>query len=460
MSSIKRQLLGGLIVGLLAILAVAGYGVYRMALKEASELFDYELRTVAQSLPPDVAEGRAAMSKDRRLHDLPDEDRIAIETWDAQGRVLFRSRQAPQLERQPAGFRTIERDEKHWRVFGVQEGERYVQVAQPILVRDMLAANLALRTLWPFALLLPATIVLVLIVVRYALAPIGALSQALSTRSLDALGPLRIDTRLPLEIRPLVNALNDLLTRLAAASEAQRTFVADAAHELRSPLAALRLQLQAAQRDGSLKGDDATFAGIEARLNRLIRLVQQLLALAREDARGIVRMEPVDLRRLAEQAVGEFSLIAEARSVDLGLEIDGPSRDEPFVVNGEPDSLSVVLNNLIDNAIRHTPAGGRVDVILRRSAMSGTSATSATSVTSVTSVDLAVRDSGPGIAEAELSRVCDRFYRSPGAEGSGSGLGLAIVARIAQRHRAVLRLENNENGQGLTASMNGLSLLA
>jgi two-component system OmpR family sensor kinase len=445
MRSIQRQLLVGLIAGLLAILAVAGYGVHRMALMEASELFDYELRTVAQSLPPDVADGRAAMSKDRRLPDLPDEDRIAIETWDAEGRVLFRSRQAPLLERQPAGFRTIERDEKHWRVFGVQEGERYVQVAQPISVRDMLAANLALRTLWPFVLLLPATIVLVLIVVRYALAPIGGLSQALSTRSLEALGPLRVDSRLPLEIHPLVHALNDLLTRLAAASEAQRTFVADAAHELRSPLTALRLQLQAARRDGSLNGDEATFAGIEARLNRLIRLVQQLLALAREDARGIIPMEPVDLRRLAEQAVGEFSLIAEAKSVDLGLEIDGPSREEPFVVSGEPDALSVVLNNLIDNAIRHTPAGGRVDVVLRRSA---------------TSVDLAVRDSGPGIAESELSRVCDRFYRSPGAQGSGSGLGLAIVARIAQRHRAVLRLQNNENENGLTASMNGLSVLA
>ena len=442
MTSIKRQLLGWLIFGVLIVSAVAGYGVYRMAHGEANELFDYELRAVAQSLPPDVAGVDAAVTGNPGGEELSDEDRIVIEIRDTQGHVVYRSQQAPPFERGPEGFHTVERDDRHWRVYGVGQRERFVQVAQPISVRESLAARLALRTLFPFALLLPATVALVLVVVGRALAPISGVTRALSTRSFEALEPLRFEADMPIEIRPLVHALNDLLARLASASQAQRTFVADAAHELRSPLTALRLQLQAAERDGSLKGEGRTLARIEERLNRLIRLVQQLLALAREDARGAAVMQPVGLRRVAEQAVGDFSLVAEAKSIDLGLEIatSAGTRDE-FEVTGEPHALTMVLNNLLDNAIRHTPAGGRVDVILQRDA---------------SGIGVAVRDNGPGIAEAELSRVCDRFYRSPGTEGQGSGLGLAIVARIVERHRGTLLLRNNAQGPGLTVGVTGL----
>ncbi len=449
MSSIRRQLVGWLIFGFVAVSAVASYGVYVKARAEAGELFDFELRTVAVSLPPDVATVGTAVGPNSQLGGLSD-DRIAIEIRDAQGRVIYRSEEAPPFNREADGFRTVEFDEKHWRMYGARIGERFVQVAQPVSVRDALAARLALRTLWPFGLLLPATIVLVLVVVARALAPIGGLTRALSTRSFEALEPLRLESAMPVEVRPLVHALNDLLARLSAASQAQRTFVADAAHELRSPLAALRLQLQAAERDGSLKGEGRTLAQIEERLNRLIHLVQQLLALAGEDARGVAEMRPLDLRRLAQQAVGDLSLVAETKSIDLGLEID-ESVDESaaaggeFVVMGEPHALAVVLNNLLDNAIRHTPPGGKVDVVLHH----GTNG-----------VAISVRDSGPGIPEDELPRVCDRFYRSPGTEGQGSGLGLAIVARIVQRHRASLMLRNNEDGAGLTVSIAGLSPVA
>ncbi|MEX3956404.1 ATP-binding protein [Trinickia sp. EG282A] len=442
MRSIKGRLLGWLIFGFVAVSAIAGYGVYLKARGEAGELFDYELRTVALSLPPDVATVGVAVGPSPQLEGLS-EDRIAIEVRNQQGRVVYRSEDTPPFERGAEGFRTIEVDEKHWRVFSAQVGERFVQVAQPVSVRDALAARLALRTLWPFALLLPATIVLVLVVVGRALAPIRGVTRALSTRSFEALEPLRFDSAMPVEIRPLVHALNDLLARLGTASQAQRTFVADAAHELRSPLTALRLQLQAAERDGSLKGEGRTLAQIEERLNRLIRLVQQLLALAREDALGVAQMQPVDLRRLAEQAVGDLSLVAETKSIDLGLEVDdAAAANGEFAVMGEPHALTAVLNNLLDNAIRHTPAGGKVDVVLQRDA---------------NGIGLSVRDNGPGIPAEELPRVCDRFYRSPGAEGQGSGLGLAIVARIVQRHHASLALRNNEDGLGLTVSIAGLN---
>lgn len=441
MSSIRRWLLSWLIFGFTGASAIAAYGIFRTAHEEANELFDYELRAVALSLPPTLSAHRAAPRPSNPLDEISDE-RIAIEVWDAQGRPIYRSEGAPSIERLAEGLRTIERGEIRWRVYGLRQPNRFVQVAQPVSVRETLALRLALRTLWPLALLLPLTAALVLFVVARALAPIGALSRALSTRSLDALEPVHADRAVPVEVLPLVDALNDLLERLNTASHAQRTFVADAAHELRSPLAALKLQLQAAQRDGSLKGTGPALARIEERLNRIIRLVQQLLMLAREDAEPVSALVPVALRRLAEQAVSDFSLLAEDNAIDLGLELlPATAEDDAFDVLGEADGLSALLSNLLDNAIRHTPQGGRVDLVLRREG---------------DYVAFDVIDTGPGIPEAELARVCDRFYRGIETKGAGSGLGLAIASRVAGRHHAELSLRNNADGHGLTVSVSRL----
>lgn len=168
-------------------------------------------------------------------------------------------------------------------------------------------------------------------------------------------------------MRPLVDALNGLLARLNEASHAQRTFVADAAHELRTPLAALKLQIQGAIGDGSLQVDAATLAKIDGRLNRLIHLAQQQLSMAREDAAREAAIAPMSLRTLCEARVSDFSLLAEARLIDLGLELENAhSEDDAFTIMGDMHALAVLVNNLIDNAIRHTPHGGRVDVTLRR----------------------------------------------------------------------------------------------
>ncbi|MGH8780001.1 ATP-binding protein [Paraburkholderia sp.] len=441
MRSIRRWLLGWLIFGLAAASGIAAFGIFHTAREEASELFDYELRTVATSLPSNLETAPAAGYRAPDLGDLSD-DHIVIEIWDQAGALVYHSRRPPLLGRLPEGLRTIERDERHWRVLGLQQAGRFVQVAQPVSVREELALQLALHTLWPLAVLVPVTIVLVLFVVARGLAPIGGLSRALATRSIDSLEPLRPRGTVPVEIRPLVDALDDLLQRLNTASQAQRTFIADAAHELRSPLAALKLQLQAASRDGTLKGEGQTLERVEGRLNRIIHLVQQLLTLAREDARPATTKESVSLRRIGEQAVSDFSLIAEAKSVDIGLEFRAPlTQADACQVFAEPHSLAVLLNNLIDNAIRHTPAGGKVDVVLTRAK---------------TGMGFEVIDSGPGIPEPELERVFDRFYRGEGAQGQGSGLGLSIVTRIAERQGLTLSLRNNQPGPGLCVSVVGL----
>lgn len=441
MTSIRRRLLGWLICGFAAGSAIAGAGIFHTARGEASELFDYELRAVALSMPVSTESARAVEQAGPGFDQLAD-DRILIEVWDRGGALAYHSQNAA-LPQFPAGFSTIERDEVHWRVFGVAQPGRFVQVAQPVSVRDTLALRLALHTLWPLAVLVPVTILLVLVVVGRGLAPVRSLSSLLAARSATTLEPLSLDRSVPVELRPLVEALNDLLHRLSVASQAQHTFIADAAHELRTPLAALKLQWQAAMRDGTLSGETRTLERMTTRLNRTIRLVHQLLTLAREDAQSTVNSDRVSLRRLCEQAISDFSLLAEEKSIDLGLDSRPPvTHDDPCNTSADLSGLSILLNNLLDNAIRYTPAGGTIDVVLTRHE---------------NSLGFDIVDNGPGIPESDLERVLDRFYRGEHAHGTGSGLGLSIATRIAQRNALTFTLRNNVDKSGLTASVNGLA---
>lgn len=439
MSSIRRWLLVWLIAGLAVAALLAGIGIFRTARSEANELFDYELRTVATSLPADIESAASILRGSAEFRGLSD-DRLFIETWNSHGQSLYRSFEGVDLPRFPAGIRTIERDGYHWRVFGMQQGRRFIQVAQPVSVRDDLALQLALRTLWPLYLLIPAVIVIVMLAVRHGLLPLKGISGALQMRSFNSLEPLRPEGRVPIELKPLVDALNDLLGRLAAASQAQRVFIADAAHELRSPLAALKLQLQAAGRDAGLAGGRQTLARIEDRLNRVIHLVNQILALAREDAEYAPAYTAFSLRGLCERVVADHAPLAEAKRIDLGLECEEPVAGDAYMVDADPRGMETLLANLVDNAIRYTQNGGKVDVALRR----GTQG-----------VCLSISDNGPGIDPAERARVSDRFYRIAGTKEQGSGLGLAIAQEIARRHGAALDIGGNRES-GLRVTLTGL----
>ncbi|MGA7811736.1 histidine kinase dimerization/phospho-acceptor domain-containing protein, partial [Caballeronia sp.] len=266
MTSIRRWLLGWLIFGLGAASLAAGFGIFLTARKEAGELFDYELRTVAMSLPANIEVAHAAEHSTRDFNGI-DDDLIVIDIWSTDGQLVYHAQKEPVLPRLSDGFGSVEHHDYRWRVFGLQQADRFIQVAQPFSVRNDLALRLAWRTIWPLALLVPVTIVLVLFVVARGLLPIRELSRGLSRRSAHSLNPLSPDMRIPVEIGPLVDALNGLLRRLNDAALAQRTFVADAAHELRTPLAALKLQIQAARRDGTLRGEPQALERLEGRLN-------------------------------------------------------------------------------------------------------------------------------------------------------------------------------------------------
>ncbi|MGI4861831.1 MAG: ATP-binding protein [Janthinobacterium lividum] len=443
MKSIHRGLLGWLILGLMATSIVAGVAIFTTARAESGELFDYELRMVALSLPDAMEAVDAAEQPTRDYGGIAD-DRIVIETWNRQGTRLYRALSAPELTLpQSDGFSSMTLQGVRWRAFRIVKRDRLIVVAQPYSIRDDLGFRLAWRTLWPFGLLVPATIIIVLLVVARGLSPIARLSQLLMDRSVRALSPLSL-AGIPEEIQPLVAALNALLERLATAAHTQQTFIADAAHELRTPLTALKLQLQAATREGLREGDAEILERLESRVNRMIHLLRQLLSMAREDASDAVPLTAVSLRRIAETAVADLSLLAEAGGVDLGLVTRQLDDADSCRVQGDAAGLAALLGNLIDNAIRHTDTGGRIDVILHRGQIG---------------FNVDVVDSGPGLPDHELERVFDRFYRGETARGAGSGLGLAIAASIAARHGARLVLANRDAavGPGLIASVVGLS---
>ncbi|WP_408217780.1 ATP-binding protein [Paraburkholderia dilworthii] len=437
----RTQLLVGLILVLGAMSALAGYGIFRSALEEANELFDYELRSVAISLPQSVADTELANRESDDFEGLQD-DRVVIQIWDTSNLLTYESRPSANLPRQHAGFQSIEVGERHYRVFGLQQASRFVQVGQPMSVRDESALKQASRTLWPLLAILPLEIALVLLVVKRALRPVTIISRSLAARSIETLAPIDMANATPTEIEPLVEALNDLLVRLDKALHAQRVFVADAAHELRTPLTALKLQIQVARRDHAKLNDEDLLRKLEDRVNRAIHLVQQLLTLAREDAEVSARAGNADLRHVATQVVGELSVLAEHKGIDLGLECTGlTAMESSIVVIGDETSLTTMVTNLVDNAIRYTSRGGQVDV---RLCVDGGDVT------------LEVVDNGPGIPAADLERVLDRFYRAGNATGQGSGLGLAIAAKVAAKHHAGFSVLNRTDGQGLNVSVSGL----
>lgn len=427
MSTIRRRLLAWLLPALAATLAVAAFASYRFARDEVDELFDYHLRVTADALRD---QSFLSLALEHAPQPDSEQEEMLVQVWDSARGIVFASRQDRQLPLilEP-GFHNVAIGGARYRVYSLARGPRLIQVAQPMALRAGRSAEIAFRNTLPFAILLPLALLLAWLAVGAGLRPLERLAGELRARSPESLAPLGLDG-LPGEIRPLVENLNDLLVRLERALRTQRSFVADAAHELRSPMTALRLQLDLAERSTDAQERAAALAALRGGLDRSIRLIEQLLTLARLDPEAPARAEPVDLADLARAAVAGRAVLADDAGVNLGLADAVSAR-----VSGDADALAVLLGNLVDNALRHTPRGGRVDVAVRRD---GTHAV------------LEVIDDGPGIPAAERDRVFDRFYRGADGDPSGSGLGLAIVRRIAERHGAEVRLEDGPQGRGLT----------
>ncbi len=421
--------LGALALG--ACLLVAGS--WWLLQQELNEVFEDNLKQVALAVASHQG-GNGTARQPRFAQQLPrvyeeyGKFEFVTQVWSREGKLLHGSDPGvplPFLSR--SGLSVVTAAGEQWHLYTVVLEDSIVQAAQRASEREALARGTASALILPALVMLGLIAALLALALRRGLAPLSRAADEVTARSVEALHPIPLASH-PRELHPLVSAINGLLARLGSALALQRTFLADAAHELRTPVAALKLQLQLLERAGTEAQRAAALDELRAGVARAQHLLEQLLQLSRLGPETpALQRERVDLAELARTAVGHFSARADEQNVDLGA-----IAADAVPMAGDRQQLTILLNNLVDNALRHTPPGGKVDVVAEL--RDGQPC-------------LSVADTGPGIARAERERVFDRFYRAPEAPPStGTGLGLAIVRAVAQRHDAAVTLEDATGG--------------
>jgi signal transduction histidine kinase len=441
--AIERTLLIWLL-GMLSLgLTVVGLAMYLVTQDEMHEVLNADLKNVADAIgtyqwaaaAPEqaTAPGHAASAP------VSDDTDIFTFTWTATGQRLHVSKPGlnmPFSNKEGLSHVTIGGEE--WAVYTMVQDSGVVQAAQRSAARHEVAVEAAFDVVPLMLALLVLMGALMVFALRRGLRPLDHAAREVAERSERSLDPIAT-TDTPRELVPLVQAVNALMRRLQAAMSVQKRFMADAAHELRTPATSLRLQLQLLESATSNAERESSMRALKASIDRSERLIGQLLQVARTETDGEpVRHEPVDLGALARSVVAAMSAKADHKQIDLGaITSNAP------IVQGDAGQLTVLLNNLVENALRHTPDSGRVDV--RAEVHAARPA-------------LVVSDNGPGIAPADRERVFERFVRgthpqSASHSAQGSGLGLAIVKAIAQRHGATVRLDTAEGGSGLAVTV-------
>lgn len=426
--SLGRRLLGWLLAGTTVGWAAAIGLSYVDAHHEIDELFDAQMVQQAQTLLALAAEydddddvARLDLRGHRYLTSF------VFQLWDGEGRLLLRSAntgQAPLTRR--AGFsEAAGAGGSGWRYYSQWDTQHELRaiVGEAHAVREDLSGQVAQRLLLPALSSIPLLGAWIWFVTWRGLRPLGQIADALGQRDADRLEPLRPPLA-PVEVKPLIDALDSLFGRLARSLEQERRFTADAAHELRTPLAAMATQAQVARRARDEAEREHALAQIEISGRRAARLVDQLLTLARLDpaAGAALPLAPVALDALAGEVCAEQGVAALAKGIDLELEVQGPAH-----LQANADLLRALLRNLVDNALRYTPEGGAVKV-------------------TVGPGRLRVADTGPGIPEQQRQAALQRFKRLAEQSVEGSGLGLSIVARIAELHGMTLALDDGRPG--------------
>lgn len=443
--SLRTRLVAGIVALLSGLWALAAVWFFLDLRSELRDVLDARLAASARMvqgliergdlrLPPPTAQP-AAPSAASPLPALPAD--LSCQLWTRQGRLITASRGAPAVAAGaiPDGYSNRTVAGESWRVYALTDAASGVRIltSERRGLRIALVRDLATAVSAPFLLVLPAMVFLVWLVVRRALGPLERLRRSIQARAPEALEAIP-DRDIPPEVGPLVAAINGLFSRLSGVLERERRFTGDAAHELRTPLAGIKTQLQIARAaEGPIR--ERALAQAEAGLDRMSRLVDQMLLLSRLEAQPPSGSEPP-----ACDPVGE------ARAVFQELQNAAGQRGITLTLAGEPGAaaalppsmLHAVLRNLVENAIRHAAEGGQVTVEVERGPAE---------------VEVRVIDDGPGIPPQELSQVTRRFYRAASTDGPGTGLGLAIVAAIAQRYGLGLSLENRREATGLIARL-------
>jgi two-component system sensor histidine kinase QseC len=433
--SLRVRLVGLTLLAVGVVWVATAIFTYREARHEVDELLDAHLAQAAAIL---VAQS---------LHELHENEvlqtpllhhyarKVAFQAYTADGELRLASANAPQvpLGGKTPGFAEREIEGRRWRVFSTPtaNGALTIHVGEIDAAREDVAHELIMHFLQPLLLAVPLLILLLAFAVRRALAPLDGVARELATRAADNLAPLPL-TATPGEIAPLVSRMNELFIGITRALDNERRFTADAAHELRTPLAALKAQTQVAQAAASESERQHALQKIVASCDRATHLVEQMLTLARLDATTPHALQPVALRPLAEDVLSALAGDAVARDCDLVL------RDGEAIIAGNPVLLRVLLRNLIDNALKHAGAL-HIEVAI---------------VTTGNETVLSVTDDGKGISATERECLGQRFRRFTSADfSSGSGLGLSIVRRIAELHGARVEFHPSLDGRGLAVHL-------
>lgn len=433
--SVRGRLLAILLGGLLVAWVAAAVAVAVKADHEIEEVLDAQLAQKAAILALRADDDEEAIDTEHApaLHKYA--KRLSFQVWKRGARLVLHSADAAggRFSPEESGFSTVESDGRRWRVFSLWDRDReyLVQVRDLLRDRDKLVLDILGALAWPLGLALPALALLVWLSVGRSLRPLARVGEEISRRDPAFLEPIAGDV--PAEIGPLVARLNALLARVRDSLDNERRFTSDAAHELRTPLAAVRAQLQVAQGARDSGERDRAIANALLAGDRATRVVEQLLTLARLD-HGAWRTAaaPFDLRQAAAEAISQRAGAAAAKGAIVSLEGEGPA-----MVRGHEGLAIIAVGNLVDNAIRYGPEGGAVTVRVGREAAG---------------FAVRVADEGPGIPASRREAALRRFTRLEGAAGEeGSGLGLSIVSRIAELHGTAVELREATAGRGLEA---------
>ena len=437
MCSIRRAMMLWLLPMFLLVGVASATFSYWTYSRMVSQFMDEQMQQLALSI---------ATQDDPGHLNLPGQSLERVQKWGAYATQVFSSEArllattTPQI-RMPllptAGFHDVHYENRRWRVYTVrspQPGEASVQVVQSDGFRAHLAAERAGAAIAPVLLLLPLSMLALWGVARAMSRALQDIGQQAARQDEHNIAELPL-THVPQEITPLVTSFNSLLRRLRDAFVTQRRFVQDAAHELRTPIAAIGLQLENLRGDLGQGASAQRFAQLEAGVRRAQRLVDQLMRLSRQEAAGADGPAIVDLQSQVRESIHALIALADQRNIDLGFVSDDQPKS-PSTLRCVPGDLRSVIDNLIENALRYTPEGGVVDVRV---------------IEDQGRLAVEVVDTGPGIPQDMLPRVFDRFFRVPGNGANGSGLGLAIARAAAQRCGLSLTLRNREDRSGLIA---------
>jgi two-component system sensor histidine kinase TctE len=445
-SSVRRRLIVWLMPPLLALWLIGALLAYYFVVDFANRIHDRWLLDSAVSLAQQVHVQSGKVSADLpaavlRMLEYDAVDRIYYRVIGSDGSVVVeqgRIPEPPSSGSQPVFYDGV-MDGVPVRIAAlrVEEagGSAQVQVAETLVKRHTLTSEILAAMLLPQLLLIGTACALIWYGVGRGLGPLDRLRSDILRRSHRDLSPLE-ESRVPAEVAPLVNALNELFARLDRAVAGQNRFIADAAHQLRTPLAGLKTQAELAMREDDPVAMRAALERVRSAVDRSVHLVNQLLALARADHshEHPLPSAALELSRLARETTAQWVGKALDAQLDLGFE----TLEDAVYIRGNAELLHELLDNLIDNALRYTPAGGSITVRVARHAQGGL---------------LEVEDNGPGIAPAERERVLERFYRAEGTPGEGCGLGLAIVREIANLHAATIAIAEGAHGRGTRVSI-------